>query len=131
MFAFAREDLPGGARKTSSLPVTARVLLRRPIVRLLALAFFSLLTSFFFFFPQTAIGLPPDAPYDLSPHNGPPHDEPPPHVETPPPIVDVEPPWASRKAQVRDAYIHALKGYKEHAFPSDELMPVSGGKSNK
>ncbi|GLB38849.1 putative glycosyl hydrolase 47 family protein [Lyophyllum shimeji] len=39
--------------------------------------------------------------------------------------------WDQRKEEVRQAYIHALVGYKQHAFPSDELLAVSGGKSNK
>ncbi|PFH46692.1 glycoside hydrolase family 47 protein [Amanita thiersii Skay4041] len=39
--------------------------------------------------------------------------------------------WKSRKEKVRDAYRHALEGYMAHAFPNDELMPLSGGSTNK
>ncbi|KAF8066473.1 glycoside hydrolase [Lyophyllum atratum] len=39
--------------------------------------------------------------------------------------------WDERKDEVRRAYLHALVGYKQHAFPADELLALSGGKSNK
>jgi mannosyl-oligosaccharide alpha-1,2-mannosidase len=32
-----------------------------------------------------------------------------------------------RRAQVEDAFKHAWKGYKDHAWLHDEVMPVSGG----
>ncbi|KIK61668.1 glycoside hydrolase family 47 protein [Collybiopsis luxurians FD-317 M1] len=36
--------------------------------------------------------------------------------------------WKLRAHQVREAFIHSYKGYKEHAFPADELAPMSGKK---
>ena len=39
--------------------------------------------------------------------------------------------WASRAAQVKEAFRHAYHGYEQHAFPHDELMPVSNQSSDK
>ncbi|KAG5634636.1 hypothetical protein H0H81_001318 [Sphagnurus paluster] len=39
--------------------------------------------------------------------------------------------WDTRKGEVRAAFVHAYSGYMKHAFPSDELLPKSGGKTNK
>ena len=39
--------------------------------------------------------------------------------------------WDRRKNEVRDAFSHAWSGYKSMAYPNDELMSLSGGKSNK
>ncbi|KAF9466320.1 glycoside hydrolase family 47 protein [Collybia nuda] len=39
--------------------------------------------------------------------------------------------WERRKNEVKDAYVHALSGYLKHAFPHDELLSVSGRKSDK
>lgn len=33
--------------------------------------------------------------------------------------------WADRAAQVKEAFRHAYRGYEQHAFPHDELMPLS------
>jgi mannosyl-oligosaccharide alpha-1,2-mannosidase len=35
-----------------------------------------------------------------------------------------------RRAQVEDAFKHSWKGYKDHAWLHDELMPVSGGQKD-
>lgn len=37
---------------------------------------------------------------------------------------------AQRAAAVQEAYRHAWSGYKQYAFPNDELLPVSNGYSN-
>ncbi|KAK2463623.1 hypothetical protein APHAL10511_004374 [Amanita phalloides] len=37
---------------------------------------------------------------------------------------------SKRAESVRDAFLHACKGYREYAFPYDELLPVSGSKVN-
>ncbi|RDB31115.1 Endoplasmic reticulum mannosyl-oligosaccharide 1,2-alpha-mannosidase [Hypsizygus marmoreus] len=60
----------------------------------------------------------------------------PPSKNIPRPLADIsevvkEKTWEGRKEQVRKAYLHALEGYKQHAFPDDELLALSGGKSNK
>ncbi|KAJ3798934.1 glycoside hydrolase family 47 protein [Lentinula aff. detonsa] len=34
--------------------------------------------------------------------------------------------WKLRSHQVREAFIHSYKGYRDHAFPADELAPMSG-----
>ncbi|KIL65318.1 glycoside hydrolase family 47 protein [Amanita muscaria Koide BX008] len=39
--------------------------------------------------------------------------------------------WNERKLQVTAAYKHALAGYLAHAFPNDELAPISGNYTNK
>jgi hypothetical protein len=36
-----------------------------------------------------------------------------------------------RAERVREAFIHAYHGYRNQAFPFDELSPVDGGKVNK
>lgn len=33
--------------------------------------------------------------------------------------------WTDRAAQVKNAFLHAYHGYERHAFPHDELRPVS------
>ncbi|KAH0836527.1 glycoside hydrolase family 47 protein [Lanmaoa asiatica] len=33
--------------------------------------------------------------------------------------------WADRAAQVKNAFVHAYHGYEHHAFPHDELRPIS------
>lgn len=49
----------------------------------------------------------------------------------PPPTFEDQEIWDSRKLEVREAFKHAWTGYNTRAFPSDELLAVSGGKSNK
>jgi hypothetical protein len=39
--------------------------------------------------------------------------------------------WAERAAQVKEAFRHAYRGYEQHAFPHDELLPVSNGSTDK
>jgi hypothetical protein len=39
--------------------------------------------------------------------------------------------WEERKSEVRDAFVHALSGYMKYAFPHDELLSLTGGKTNK
>ncbi|KAH0578671.1 hypothetical protein H2248_003802 [Termitomyces sp. 'cryptogamus'] len=39
--------------------------------------------------------------------------------------------WERRQDEVRRAFMHAYSGYMEHAFPADELLATSGGKSSK
>ncbi|PFH51964.1 glycoside hydrolase family 47 protein [Amanita thiersii Skay4041] len=38
--------------------------------------------------------------------------------------------WPQRAKRVREAFIHAYKGYRTYAWPSDELLPVSGSSVN-
>ncbi|KAF8186288.1 glycoside hydrolase family 47 protein [Pholiota molesta] len=75
-------------------------------------------------------------------HHGPPdfsehHHPPPPHhhkrppMKRPPPMLEEQRLWDSRKAEVRETFKHAWKGYMDRAFPSDELSSVSGGKSDR
>lgn len=40
-------------------------------------------------------------------------------------------PTSPRAKRVRDAFVHAYSGYRNHSFPFDELLPVDGGKINK
>ncbi|KAH8093117.1 glycoside hydrolase [Cristinia sonorae] len=35
--------------------------------------------------------------------------------------------WTRRAVKVKEAYVHAYTGYERHAFPHDELMPLSHG----
>lgn len=39
--------------------------------------------------------------------------------------------WAERAAQVKQAFRHAYRGYEQHAFPRDELMPMSNKGTDK
>lgn len=39
--------------------------------------------------------------------------------------------WDARKNEVKEGFEHAYGGYKRLAFPSDEVLPLSGGKTNK
>ncbi len=41
------------------------------------------------------------------------------------------PDWDGRREKVKAAYKHALTGYLKHAFPNDELAPVTGSYTNK
>ncbi|KAF9071588.1 glycoside hydrolase [Rhodocollybia butyracea] len=38
--------------------------------------------------------------------------------------------WKIRAHSVRDAFVHAYKGYRDNAFPADELAPMSGKSRN-
>lgn len=49
----------------------------------------------------------------------------------PPPTLKDQNIWDTRKLEVREAFKHAWTGYNTRAFPSDELLGVSGGKSDK
>ena len=48
-----------------------------------------------------------------------------------PPTKEEQDVWEPRKNEVRNAFKHAWSGYKSIAYPYDELLPVSGGRSNK
>ena len=48
-----------------------------------------------------------------------------------PPTKEEQDVWEPRKNEVRNALKHAWSGYKSTAYPYDELLPVSGGRSNK
>lgn len=39
--------------------------------------------------------------------------------------------WDDRAAKVRDAFVHAYRGYMQYAAPNDELKPLSNGNINK
>lgn len=45
---------------------------------------------------------------------------------SPPPSV-----WTGHADRVKDAFVHAYGGYMKHAFPSDELLPIGGLKTDK
>jgi mannosyl-oligosaccharide alpha-1,2-mannosidase len=73
---------------------------------------------------------PPDF-RDMPPHPPPPHHHKRPPMKRPPPMLEEQRLWDSRKAEVRETFKHAWKGYMDRAFPSDELSSVSGGKSDR
>ena len=54
-----------------------------------------------------------------------------PSIVPPPPTKEEQDIWEPRKNEVRNALKHAWTGYKSLAYPSDELLPVSGGRSDK
>ena len=54
-----------------------------------------------------------------------------PSTVPPPPTKEEQDIWEPRKNEVRNALKHAWTGYKSLAYPSDELLPVSGGRSDK
>ncbi|KAF5371378.1 hypothetical protein D9615_009662 [Tricholomella constricta] len=84
------------------------------------LAVIGLLVTFTLFWLAAPI------PYRLAPL-----DARPPPPAGPPPPKDQASVWEERKEEVRRAYVHAYTGYMQHAFPADELLATSGGKSNK
>ena len=49
----------------------------------------------------------------------------------PPPTKEEHDIWELRKNEVRNAFKHAWSGYKNIAYPNDELLSLSGGHSNK
>ena len=48
-----------------------------------------------------------------------------------PPTKEEQDIWEPRKSEVRNALKHAWSAYMSIAYPNDELLPVSGGRSNK
>ncbi|CAA7263605.1 unnamed protein product [Cyclocybe aegerita] len=73
---------------------------------------------------------PPEFDYIPPPPRPPggPHVRPPPPPSRPPPEQAL---WDGRADEVREAFRHAWTGYKEKAFPHDELASVSGGSTDK
>lgn len=57
-----------------------------------------------------------------------------PHEEVTPgewPSSHSSPVWNERANKVKGAFMHAYRGYMQHAAGWDELLPVSKGKVNK
>jgi hypothetical protein len=48
-----------------------------------------------------------------------------------PPTKEEQDVWEPRKNEVRNAFKHAWSGYKNIAYPNDELLSLSGRQSNK
>ncbi|EKM50182.1 glycoside hydrolase family 47 protein [Phanerochaete carnosa HHB-10118-sp] len=46
----------------------------------------------------------------------------------PPPLAHTV--WNSRAEQVKEAFVHAYRGYQQHAASSDELLPITNTSSN-
>ena len=46
-------------------------------------------------------------------------------------VGEDRPDWDARREKVKIAYKHALTGYLAHAFPNDELAPLTGSYTNK
>lgn len=72
-------------------------------------------------------GPPPEGPYaqrDRHAHRPPPklRPYPPPHANTL---------WNARAEQVKEAFLHAYRGYQQYAAPYDELLPVTNTAVNK
>ncbi|GLB41878.1 putative glycosyl hydrolase 47 family protein [Lyophyllum shimeji] len=113
----------------------------RPLLRWLSWAFVSVLILWvagpfvvnFFRPPPYAYIPPPDRGEHHRPH---PHHPPPPWLRPPPTPPNKQHPeiqptvWASRAGKVKDAFVHAYQGYRKHALPYDELLPVTGKKVN-
>ncbi|KAI0793718.1 seven-hairpin glycosidase [Fomes fomentarius] len=55
---------------------------------------------------------------------------PPPHPYKPPPRPPHPTKWSQRADAVRDAFLHAYRGYVKYAGSNDELLPVSNGAVN-
>lgn len=53
----------------------------------------------------------------------------PPPPPPPPPRPKID--WNGRAEMVKEAFLHAYHGYEEHAFPMDELRPLSLTGTNK
>ena len=69
---------------------------------------------------------PPD-PYT---HEGPGRHPPPPPFQ-PPPSPKEPTLWSARADAVRNAFLHAYRGYIKYAGSNDELLPVTNGAVNK
>ena len=39
--------------------------------------------------------------------------------------------WAARANAVKQAFVHAYHGYEAHAFPEDELLPLTNSSETK
>ncbi len=76
----------------------------------------------------------PDHPWFYPPPMGS-HDglgrHPPPQPYKPPPRPPHPTKWSQRADAVRDAFLHAYRGYMKYAGSNDELLPVSNGAVNK
>lgn len=66
---------------------------------------------------HATITLPPKIKIPGSPH----------HVDA----QTASPLWNDRAQQVKNAFVHAYTGYMDHAFPADELLPISAEKTDK
>lgn len=59
------------------------------------------------------------------------------HGYRPPPRLRPYPPshahtvWNSRAEQVKEAFLHAYRGYQQHAASCDELLPITNTSVNK
>ncbi|KAG6821465.1 hypothetical protein H0H93_010189 [Arthromyces matolae] len=74
--------------------------------------------------------IPPPHPWGQRPPPPPPWMRP--HIDLPPPeAIKSDPKWASRAEKVKEAFVHAYEGYRNHALPFDELKPISGRGNNK
>lgn len=85
--------------------------------------------GFWFFIPfvrNVSWGSPE---FDFYPPSLPPHIRP---LSGPIPLtLEEQQKWDQRKNEVKESFKHAWNGYRDRAFPSDELLPLSGGKTNK
>ena len=104
---------------------------RKQTIGFVFLSFFLLLSLFWLFPPfHYAPDLDFDASFPHHPHAPGPH-RPIQRPQRPNPTTQDAFIWRHRQNLVRDAFLHALNGYKEYAFPNDELLSISGGSSNK
>ncbi|KAG6890086.1 hypothetical protein C0995_012035 [Termitomyces sp. Mi166 len=121
---------PESATPPSSVTCIGRPLLRRITWAVISLVIVSIFTISRFLTPQYHAYVPP--PYIPGQHES--HPRPPPPLPWihpgPRPIQNVptgtDPKWSARADKVKEAFVHAYDGYRHHAFPNDELRPVSG-----
>lgn len=106
--------------RTFNTHPTARVSLKsyigRPLLRYIPVVLGCVVTLWLF--GPVFLGILPPGPPGLF--------RPPPPRPPPPPTI-----WTVRAEAVRSAFVHAYSGYEKHAFPADELLPVTGGKIDK
>jgi hypothetical protein len=96
--------------------------LQKPLVRLILLSI-ALCTTLWFIY---TMGYDPIAPYHRHRHEVPNHYRPLPSSSFASPSL-----WSARADQVREAYLHAYRGYSTYAGEHDELLPITNGHINK
>ena len=116
-------SLPSGTDLTSSRSKWPSFVRNNPLVRWLALACIVIAVIWFGrSLSRSEISLQPwesNTIKHLHPLNSP-----------LPPTKEEQDVWEPRKIEVRNALKHAWSGYKSIAYPYDELLSVSGGRSN-
>ncbi|KNZ74566.1 Mannosyl-oligosaccharide alpha-1,2-mannosidase isoform A [Termitomyces sp. J132] len=124
--------------ESAALPPASVPFIGRPLLRWITWAAISLVLVlvfgiFRFQTPEHHAYVPP--PYIPGQHKSrlrppPPlpwkHQGPRPGPSSPERPTVTDPKWSARADKVKQAFVHAYDGYRQHALPDDELRPISG-----